>query len=172
MQPILNLLRNYEPATTIFLLVLFIILLIWTIYLHLNLKKMRQKNLEFFAGNDIKSIDDIIVEHAKSIKVLDKDIQELYNISNQINILAHKGLHKFGMIRFNPFKEVGGDQSFAIAMLNSKNNGLVISSLYTREGTRFYSKAITAGESEKYPLTDEEKQVIKLAKLTETKRIN
>jgi len=172
MQVILNLSRNYEPMATLALLAVFIILLIWIIYLHLSLKKMRKKSAEFFAGNDVKSVEDVIVGHSKSIKALDKDIQELYNISNQINMLAHKGLHKFGMVRFNPFKDVGGDQSFAVAMLNSKNNGLVISSLYTREGTRIYSKAITGGESEKYPLTEEEKQVIKLAKLTETKKIN
>lgn len=172
MQIILNLLRNYEPIAILSLLALAIILFIWNIFIHLKLRKMHQKSTEFFAGNDVKSIEDIIVGHSKSIKALDKDIQELYNISNQINMLAHKGLHKFGMVRFNPFKDVGGDQSFAIAMLNSKNNGLVISSLYTREGTRVYAKAILAGESEKYPLTEEEKQVIKTAKLTDTKKIN
>jgi hypothetical protein len=75
------------------------------------------------------------------------------------------------MKRFNPFKEVGGDQSFSVALLNGKNNGLVISSLYTREGTRIYAKAITNGLSEKHPLTEEEEEIIKLANLNDSKKI-
>lgn len=163
MQNTLTLLVKYEPIFILVLLILVIIALIWAFFLNRSLKTIRQHNLDFFSGSKVKNIEDVVVGHARAIKALDKDIQELYNISNQINTLAHRGLHKFAMIRFNPFKEVGGDQSFAIALLNSKNNGLVISSLYTREGTRIYAKAISSSESEKYPLTEEEKQAIKLA---------
>jgi hypothetical protein len=67
------------------------------------------------------------------------------------------------VVRFNPFKDIGGDQSFALALLDGKNSGLVVSSLHTREGTRIYSKPVIKGESEKYPLTDEEKSAIKAA---------
>ena len=56
--------------------------------------------------------------------------------------------------------------------LNGKNNGIVISSLHTREGTRVYSKAIAGGKAEKYPLTEEEEQVVKNAMAQETKKIN
>jgi hypothetical protein len=169
MQNILSLLVKYEPIITLALLFLIIAVAIWIFFLNRSLNIMHQRSVDFFSGNNVKSIEDIIIGHSRALKTLDKDIQELYNISNQINILAHRGLHKFGMIRFNPFKEVGGDQSFAIAMLNGKNSGLVISSLYTREGTRIYSKAIINGESEKYPLTEEEKQVIKIANSIENK---
>ncbi|MDP1834183.1 MAG: DUF4446 family protein [Candidatus Moranbacteria bacterium] len=163
MQNILILLDRYEPIIVSALSLIVIMLVIWNFFLDRNLKIMRQRSIDFFSGNNVKSIEDVVINHSRAIKTLDKDIQELYNISNQINLLAHRSLHKFAMIRFNPFKEVGGDQSFAIAMLNGKNCGLVISSLYTRDGTRVYSKTITNGESEKYPLTEEEKQVIKLA---------
>ena len=61
------------------------------------------------------------------------------------------------------FGDIGGDQSFALALLDGKNSGIVISSLHTREGTRIYSKPIIKGESEKYTLTEEEKQAIKTA---------
>lgn len=172
MEPILQELRQFEPLLVLISLGMFLILFIWNMVLHMNIRKIQQKSAEFFAGNDVKNIEDIIVGHSRTLKALDKDIQELYNISNQINNLAHRGLHKFAMVRFNPFKDVGGDQSFSVAMLNGKNNGIVISSLYTREGARIYSKAIQAGESEKYPLTDEEKEAIKLAKTSETKKIN
>lgn len=172
MQAALSLLVKYNPFISLFLLVIVIIFFIFVLLLRKEIKKIQQKNAAFFSNTNIKNFEDVILNHSKSLKILDKDIQELYNISNQINILAHKGLHKFAMIRFNPFKEVGGDQSFAIALLNGKNNGLVISSLYTREGTRIYAKAIVNKLSEKYPLTEEEKEVIQLANSNDNKKIN
>lgn len=170
MQTTLNLFQSYEPIISLALLVIVLMLFIWNIFLQKNIGKIHEKNAAFFSGNNIKNIDNLIINHSKSIKALDKDIQELYTISNQINLQAYRGLHKFAIIRFNPFKDVGGDQSFAIAMLNGKNNGLTISSLYTREGTRIYAKAIVNGEAEKYPLTEEEKQAIKKASVTDTKK--
>lgn len=170
---IISNLNNQELLLIIAVLALFLIVIFfWTISLHKEIKRLKQRSLDFFSGNSVKNIEDIIIDHSKIIKTLDKDIQELYNISNQINILAHKGFHKFAMIRFNPFKEVGGNQSFSLALLNGRNNGLVLSSLYTREGTRVYTKAIVNGASENYPLTEEEKEVIRIANLNESKKIN
>ena len=72
-------------------------------------------------------------------------------------------IHKVGIIRFNPFGDIGGDQSFSVALLDGKNTGIVISSLHTKEGTRVYSKPIVKGEADKYVLTEEEKKVVKIA---------
>jgi hypothetical protein len=128
-----------------------------------KLKSIEDKNQILFSGKKVTNLDELLLTQAKNIRDLDKDIQELYNISNKINSLAGRGLHKIGLVRFNPFRDIGGDQSFAIALLNGKNNGLTLSSLYSREGTRIYAKSIVSGESEKYPLTEEEKQAIEEA---------
>lgn len=142
---------------------IFLIFLFWIIALQIQLSRLKKKNKAFFAESSVKNIEELILSHSKNLKLLDKDIQELYNISNQINTLASRGFHKFGLIRFNPFKDVGGDQSFSLALLNGKNDGITISSLFTREGARIYSKSIINGVSEKHPLTEEEKEAIKLA---------
>jgi len=154
--------NNWLILLQVFLFLLFFIL-IWNTVLTLKMKKIKKNIQEMFSGNKVTNLEELLLGQAKNIQMLDKDIQELYDISNQINSLAGKGLHKVGMVRFNPFKDVGGDQSFAIALLNGKGNGLTISSLYSREGTRIYSKSITSGESEKHPLTEEEKEAIKIA---------
>lgn len=150
------------------LVLAFLLLFTWNIILHVKIN--RQKS-SLISDEKPVNLEEILENHDKTMKLLDKDIQELYNISNQINALAFKGLHKFGMVRFNPFNDVGGDQSFAIAFLNGKDCGLVISSLYTREGTRIYSKSIINGESEKHPLTDEEKKAISIAKAQKMKQV-
>jgi len=73
-----------------------------------------------------------------------------------------KHVQKVGVVRFNPFKDIGGDQSFSIALLDEEDNGLVITSLYGREGNRVYAKPIEGGQS-KYQLSDEEKEAISRA---------
>ena len=148
-----------------------LVFLIWLIFIQKSLLALKRKNAELFSGNKVSSLEELIIAQSKNLKTLDKDIQELYEISYQINNLAFRGIHKTAMIRFNPFKEVGGDQSFAIALLNGKNSGIVISSLFTREGTRIYSKNIAAGKAEKYPLTEEETKAVSMAIINEAKKI-
>jgi hypothetical protein len=137
--------------------------LIFAIILAVKLRRTR-KNLElFFSGKQAADLESVLLAQTKQIFQLDKEIQELFEISNRIYALAQRSIHKVGIVRFNPFKDIGGDQSFALALLDGKNSGIVLSSLHTREGTRIYSKPIVKGESEKYTLTEEEKQAIKTA---------
>ncbi len=144
-------------------LALGLVLLILNVFLALKVRKINKKNKIFFSGREGKDLEAVILEQNKALKEFDKDIQELFEISNRVHNLALKSLHRVGIVRFNPFKDIGGDQSFAIALLDGKNSGLVISSLHTREGTRVYAKPVVNGESQKYPLTEEEKQAIKIA---------
>lgn len=148
--------------------------LVALIFVIIALVKIRKtkKNMEIlFSGKQAKDLESILLAQTKEICQLDKEIQELFEISNEIHSLAQKSLHKTGVIRFNPFKDIGGDQSFALALLDGKNSGVVISSLHTREGTRIYSKPITKGESEKYTLTEEEKQAIRTAISSRAKKL-
>ena len=71
-------------------------------------------------------------------------------------------VQRVGLVRFNPFSDTGGDQSFSIALLDGEGDGLVISSLFSRNETRVFAKPIQAGQS-KYNLTEEEQQAILLA---------
>lgn len=150
---------------------LFLLLTGWILFLHLKLKKIQLINKELFQGGKIPNLEKLLLEQAKNLKNLDKDIQELFNISNEINVLALKSLHKFAVVRFNPFKDTGGNQSFSIALLDGKNNGLTVTALYTREGTRVYAKSITNKNSKTFPLTDEEKQAIETASAGENRKI-
>ena len=134
-----------------------------------KVKKTRNELETLFSGKKATDLESIILSHTRNISELDKEIQELFEISNKIHLLANRSIHKVGIIRFNPFKDIGGDQSFAIALLDGKNSGIVISSLHTREGTRIYSKPVEKGEAGKYSLTDEEYQAIKEA--TEKKSV-
>jgi hypothetical protein len=147
-------------------LILGVVSLFLILFLMVKNYELSKKSRVFFSGKDAKSLESIIRNQAEKLEDLDKEIQELFEIVNKINNLAQHSLHKVGIIRYNPFKDLGGDQSFAIALLDGKNSGLVVSSLHTREGTRVYAKPIIKGESKKYPLTEEEKQAIKISSTT------
>lgn len=155
--------QNNLPWISISALILGMILLFLNIFILVKIRKNNKKSEVFLSGKDGKSLESVILAQVEELKDLDKEIQELFEISNKVNNLALHSIHKIGVIRFNPFKDIGGDQSFAIALLDGKNSGLVISSLHTRESTRVYTKPIIRGESKKYPLTEEEKQAIKIA---------
>jgi len=76
---------------------------------------------------------------------------------------AHeKAISKVGLVRFNPFGEIGGDQSFSVALLNNEDSGVVITSHYGKEMQRIYAKLVTGGKSE-YSLSAEEQEAIKKA---------
>jgi len=105
-------------------------------------------------------------------KVLDKILENqtktslgLANLEREVKKLEEEGaLHvqKVGLVRFNPFRETGGDHSFSLALLNAKNTGILLTSLHTRERTRVYIKAVKKGKSE-YEFSQEEKKALSKA---------
>lgn len=142
-----------------------VILLAWVIFLQIKIFQIQKNQKILFSGKNGKDLEKIVLENNQKTKKLDEEIHDLYEITSKIQTLAFKGLHKTGFIRFNPFRDIGGDQSFSLALLDGKNNGAVLSSLYSRDGVRIYAKSIQKGESSKYPLTEEEKQAIKMASI-------
>lgn len=90
---------------------------------------------------------------------VDKHIKK---VEDELGSLRAKAITRVGVIRFSPFRDTGGDQSFTLALLNEENSGVVLLSLHGREGTRIYVKPIEKGKS-RYELSREEKQAIEEA---------
>lgn len=100
-----------------------------------------------------------ILSHFQDLK---KDFEKISKELVDLKKENQFSFQKIALIRFNPFSEVGGGQSFSVALLDANNDGVIITSLYTREGNRVYGKPIKDGQSE-YQLSDEEKEVIEKA---------
>ena len=104
-----------------------------------------------------------IAELLQQFRALKENFEK---VSQELERLRSEGkfsIQKVGVVRFNPFKEVGGDQSFCVALLDAFDSGTVITSIYAREGNRVYAKAIQVGKAE-YPLSQEERAAIAAAK--------
>lgn len=149
-----------------------LLILIWNIFLQINLGRIKKNQKILFKGARGKDLEKVILENQKIIKELKKDSGDLYKITGKVHDLASKGLHKTGLVRFNPFRDIGGDQSFSLALLDGDDNGVVISSLYSRDGVRVYSKSINNKQSIKYPLSEEEKQAIAIASINKKNQKN
>ena len=105
-----------------------------------------------------ENLKEILSQFNDLEKNFEKLSEELENLKKENKF----SIKKVGIVRFNPFSEVGGDQSFSIVLLDEDNSGVVITSLYTREGNRVYGKPIKAGLSE-YLLSGEEQEAVKKA---------
>ena len=89
--------------------------------------------------------------------------QDLSNFQKNLDLVSSdskKSISKVGLVRFNPFDDMGGDQSFTLALLDHNNSGVIITSLHTRENTRIYAKPVKNGEGQSMSLSKDEKLAI------------
>jgi hypothetical protein len=138
-----------------------------SIFLYVKLNKMQAFFDQAFSGKKVKNMEKFILDLAKKEEKLDKDIEDLYDVSNQINRISYKGINRIGVIKYNPFNENGRKDSFALAMLNGNGKGFILSSLSTENGAKIYLKEVENGSSE-IPLTEEEQEALNQATLTKS----
>jgi hypothetical protein len=103
-----------------------------------------------------QNIEEVVREIDKLKEEKDKLKKEVEEIKERENFF----LQNIHMIRFNPFNEEGGNQSFVMVLLDKRGDGVVVTSLFTKEGSRVYGKPIKKGKSE-FSLSKEEETAIK-----------
>ncbi len=146
----------------IILIIIVAVFLIWNVLLEIRLKKERQRINSFFKGKKTEDLEGVISEILRRERKTEIDLQKIFKKLKTLDEIALKSIQKVGIVRFNPFEGIGGNQSFSIALLDQKDAGVVISSYHSKDTTRVYAKPIKNGESE-YPLSKEEEEAIKRA---------
>jgi len=121
-----------------------------------------KRNINSFFRKGEKDLESLLKSLVRKSELQEKNIQEILKKISKLEQISKISFQKIGIVRYNPFKEVGGDQSFSVALLDSENSGFIISSLYMREGIRVFTKPIQKGKSE-YSLSEEEQKAIKKA---------
>jgi len=143
-------------AVIAFVLAVINAFLLW--YFHQTNKKIDR----LLEKGKIKNFKDVFLSLKQKNEDLEEEIKKAFLKIKDLEDTCQTTIRKIGMVRFNPFNDVGGNQSFALAMMDNKNNGFVISSFFTKEGNRVYAKTIKNGESD-HTLSEEEKEAIKRA---------
>ena len=107
---------------------------------------------------DIRRKFEEVIEQTTSFK---KDIYKLEGKVLELEGLGLKHVQRVHFSRYNPYDETGGDQSFSLALLDGKGNGIVITSLHARSSTRVFAKPVILGKSSNFRFSQEEADVVK-----------
>lgn len=147
------------------IIILVINLLLIAIYIlnSIKLSKLRKNYSEFMTklgkGNDI---NEMLQKYVKSVEEVKEENSEIERYCQKIDEDSKQNLKKIGIVRYNAYKDTGSDLSFALAILNDNNTGIVLNGIYGRDTSNIYAKPIKEGTSE-YALSKEEKEALEKA---------
>ncbi|MDP9280560.1 MAG: DUF4446 family protein [Chloroflexota bacterium] len=144
------------------LVVAVVVLGAWVAWLQRSEALLRRRLRRVLPQGEHGGIDEILDRQLKRVDSLSERVDALNKLHHELEDLSQRTIQKVAVIRYNPFADTGGDQSFAIALLDSRGNGVVLSSLHSRTDTRVFAKAVQGGRS-RYQLSDEEQDAIKKA---------
>ena len=128
--------------------VLTLILLVVTVMCLINMRKLYRRYDIFMRGKDAETMENLIVEQMNDI--IDLKAQDRYNKDSirTANKNSRAAFQKIGIVKYNAFKGMGGNLSFALALLDYTNTGFVLNSVHSREGCYLYLKDVERGETE------------------------
>src|SRR6266513_1767410 len=112
--------------------VLLVMALVWIALLTLQFFKLKNHYNTLISGVNKKTLEGVLTNVVKDIHEAKKGIVHLSERCDTIEKEQLFHIQKIGLLRFNPFKDTGGDQSFIMALLDAKDTGVVITALYSR----------------------------------------
>lgn len=143
--------------------VFLVIVLIWLGWITFVLLSIKRNYLALTDGVNKKNLDVILTNLVQGQQKSKEDIAKLVARCVKIEKDEKYHIQKVGLLRFNPFKDTGGDQSFILALVDAHDTGVILTALYSRSGTRWYTKRVVKGEGAELQLSDEEKKAIHMA---------
>ena len=139
-----------------------VIAIILLIVVLCKLKKLRRRIDALTRGKDAETMEDRILEFFDKIEALEDAEQKTHKDIREIKENLKITYQKTGLVKYDAFREMSGALSYSLALLDKQNNGVLITSMYSREGCYTYAKDIVNGES-KINLSDEEAEALKQA---------
>ena len=143
-------------SLTVILLIAFIVVIIKMTALNRRYKDFMKK-----LGNG-KNLEEDLENYMYRVERVEKQNAEITSFIKGLDEDYKKCIHKVGIVRYSAFKDTGSDLSFTLALLNEKNDGVVLNGIYSREMSNIYAKPVENGKSS-YTLSHEEEEAIRKA---------
>lgn len=159
MDQVISLINSYSIYITLALIALVAVLIVVVIACLISTSKMKDKYRRMMRGTTSKNLEELIVKSLDKIDSMEETTKYVEEICNSTSVLVKSCVQKVAMKRYKAFEDVGSDLSYSIAMLDGNNNGVVITSIYSRNESITYAKPIDNGIS-RYDLSDEESSVL------------
>jgi len=139
-----------------------VLLVVWVAWLQRSEAVLRRRLRRLIGDAEGTGFDEVLDRQLRRLDEVAGRVDALNKLHHDLENLTQRSIQKVGVVRFNPFADTGGDQSFAIALLDAEGNGLVLSSLHGRTDTRIFAKQVQSGRS-RHQLSDEEQDAIRRA---------
>ena len=150
----------------LFLIIIFIlniVLLIWSIISNIRIRNIHNKDKIFMEKlGDGKNIKEDLDNYMRRVSSSEEEIRKLSLYYKELDEKTKNCIQKVGISRYNAYKDTGSDLSFAVCLLDEKNDGVVFNGIYSRDMSNIYAKPIENGLS-KYKVTPEEQEAINRA---------
>ena len=160
---IMNYVVNNASYMIAILGVLMIVMYLLIINLYYNLNYMKKRYKKMMTGvDDGANLERMLLGHIDETRSVAQENEKLKAENKRIDDLLKRALTRVSVVRFRAFEDMGSDLSYSVALLDSHNNGVVMSSIFGREDSRSYVKPIENGTST-YQLTAEEEQALREA---------
>ena len=139
--------------------VLALLLLLLTINLYMKVNYMKKRYRKMMTGADGSNLERMLIGHINEMKAVAEENERIKQENERIDALLQLAITRVGVVRFRAFDDMGSDLSYAVALLDSHNNGVILTSIFGREDSRSYVKPVENGTST-YALMAEEKQAL------------
>ena len=135
----------YVGVAVVLLAIAVVVLLVVAVVQARRIGRLGQRLDGLTRGADGRSLEAVLDAHLDKVLSVAREVDDLSARSAMLEANGRRAVQRMGLVRFNPFEETGGNQSFALALTDANGDGFVISSLHARAGTRLYAKSVVAG---------------------------
>jgi len=142
---------------------LWFVMIILVVVLFIKNYKLKKRYTQFMVGDDGKSLENSICEKMKQFDIAKAEFDTVHSKIKDMSKDLSYTFQKVGLKKYDAFDENGGKLSFALALLSPKNDGILINSVHSREGSYLYLKEIVNGQSTSSTLANEEKDAVEQA---------
>lgn len=144
--------------------IIFFVVIAWVVGLSVIVLRMVRHYNTLIGETDKTKLKDVLDVILATQKGLQSETRDLYKALDEVRKDGRLHIQRVGLVRFNPFSDTGGSQSFTLALLDGHDNGLIMTSLYARTGHRWYIKEVVSGKGKELALSKEEQAAVKKAK--------
>lgn len=159
MEPLFTVYSNYGPYLWLLVLILALLSLLWLVVLQRRVGELRRRYAALLTGTSGEDLGQLLTMYVEQTRLTASTAEQLTTSADRMEIKLRRSLQRLGLVRFNAFEGLGGEQSFAVALLDDEGGGVVLSSLQGRDESRLYAKPVEKWDST-YTLSVEEKEAI------------
>jgi hypothetical protein len=161
-QPLFLIYESYGVYLWLFVFLLVLVSIVWLVGLHRRVSGLRRSYAALLTGADGENLGELLSMYVEQMRLAGSKAEQLSRTSDRLESQVKGSIQRLELLRFNAYEGIGGEQSFALALLDAEGDGVVISSLQGRGDNRLYAKPIKSWGST-YTLSTEEKEAIERA---------